>query len=682
VITLEARKPPGTETCRHCPAGLVDGFRRHFIRRNDSSRPAVMSRLSKGLRGILALLLVGYSATSLAAPGLQTEIIGLEGAELANVRAYLSLVHAERQRATAAWRIRKLAGLAPGQIRAALKPFGYYQAHVDVRLVEPFSPDQPWRAIIKVDRGPPVRISVLDLEVSGPAAKDPEFQRWQAEWPLPIGSVMQEPLWTDALRSLSELAGDRGYFDKRFLERSFWVYPERGEVEIRLRLDSGPRYRFGQLQGAPLLFRDPVLKRLTVVEPGEPFTVQRVDEQREVLAGSGLFDRIIIEEQLDRESAAVDLEYQLNVRPPNSYRVSAGFGTDTGPRMQLHWIRHYLSDRGDRLDSGFGVQQRDGEFVVRSEYLYPRDLDPGAFLTASGLARRQRDELRFSDDEQLRDVFGSFSGSREQFELRLGRLDESRLGARQWLGLEQRLFVAALHERFDVFRQGRFSEENEALLAANPELAPLLRSDTNTLAVGAAWRLPQIRGIGFFTEGYLVETRLLAAHKSLGSDVSFAQSYVRGRWHQIFGERHKLLLGAEIGHTKAKVRTLELELDDRFFKLSITDLPEFYRFKTGGDSSVRGYRFDTLSTNRNGANNLLTGSVEYEYRVGENWSVGVFYDVGNAFNDWNERNLKRGVGVGFRWYTAIGPIQFDIASSLDDPDRSGRLHFTFGTRLL
>ena len=642
----------------------------------------MVSRRSNSWQGCLAFLLAVHSASILAARGLETQINGLDGPELANARAHLSLARAERQRSMAAWRIRKMARAAPNEIRDALRPFGFYQAQVDVLLIEPAGPDLAWRAIIDVEPGPPVRVSDLDLQISGQAAEDAEFQRWQSEWPLPIGSVMHEPVWGAAWRSLLDMARDRGYFDYRFVERRFWVDPDQGKVDLRLHFDSGARYHFGQLQGAPLPFRDPVIERLTVINTGEPYTVQRVDQQREVLAGSGLFDRIVIEEQQDRDSATVDLVYQLNPRPPNSYRATAGFGTDTGARFQLHWIRHYLSSLGNRLDSGFGVQQRDREFVVRSEYLHPRGSEPGAFLTAGGVARRQRDELRFSNEERRREVFEPFSGSREQFELRFGRLDERRLGPQQRLALEERLFVAVLHERFDALREARFSEENEALLTANPEIENFLKNDTKTLSFGAQWRLPEIRGIGFFSEGYLLEARLLAAHKSLASDVSFAQSHLRGRWHRLFGDRHKLLLSGEIGHTEANVQTLDLALDDRFLAMSITQLPEHYRFKTGGDRSVRGYRFESLSTNRNGANHLQTASVEYEYRVGENWSLGIFYDVGNAFNDWNERKLKRGVGAGVRWYTVIGPIQFDLARALDDADRSGRLHFTIGTRLL
>jgi len=105
-----------------------------------------------------------------------------------------------------------------------------------------------------------------------------------------------------------------------------------------------------------------------------------------------------------------------------------------------------------------------------------------------------------------------------------------------------------------------------------------------------------------------------------------------------------------------------------------------FRFKTGGDRTVRGYGFEELSTNRNGANHILVGSVEYEYRVFGDFSVAAFYDVGNAFNDFANVKLKRGVGGGLRWYSIIGPVQLDLAKPLDDDGI--RIHFTIGTKLL
>ncbi|MGY6553364.1 MAG: autotransporter assembly complex protein TamA [Wenzhouxiangella sp.] len=633
------------------------------------------------LQVVIVVLLVLASGRLAAAP-VVTEISGVDGAKLANVRAHLSLVQAESLETISVWRLRQMAGDARGEVRDALKPFGHYRPRIEVQLIEADREGDPWRAVIRVDAGPPVTIARLDLQLLGEGAEDEELLRWRADWPLPIGSVLEHQVWESAWREAVNIAETRGYFAHRFTRRQVIVDPDSNQAEASLRLDTGRRYRFGQVAHDPLPFSERLINRLTVVEPGEPYSLQRVDHQREVLARSGLFDRIVVEEERERETGTVNLQYRLNPRPPNSYRATVGFGTDTGARLQLAWIRHYLSGRGNRLDTGFGVQQSDSEFVLRSEYLHPRGSNPSEFLTAGGLLRRQQDNFRFNDENRREAVFDSFSGSREQAELRLGRLQQRLFWRDRFQTVEERLFLAVLNESFDAFREARFSEENEALLAANPALEPFLQTQTNTLALGAEWRLPNIVGSGFFTTGQIVEARLLAAHNSLGSDVSFAQAYLRGRIHRIFGDRHKLMVSGEIGYTEAQVRELDLSLDDRFLALSITELPERYRFKTGGDRTVRGYAFETLSTNRNGANHIMSASVEYEFRVGENWSLATFFDIGNAFNDWNERKLKRGIGAGFRWYTLIGPIQVDVAQALDDADRPWRLHFTIGTRLL
>ncbi len=636
------------------------------------------------LRSILAALLFLCIVFESRADTVVTDISGVDGALLTNVRAHLGLVQAERLDDVSPWRLRQLAASARDEVRQALRPFGYYQPQIDVRLDEPTADGQPWRAIIRVAPGEPIRVARVDIELLGDGAGDEALLAWRAAWPLPENSVLIHERFDSAWRELDRLALARGYFDARFERRRVYVDQDRNTAEVSIRFATGPRYRFGSHSAIDVPFSERLIDRLTIIEPDEPYTSLRLDQQREALVRSGLFERVIVVERRDRDNAVVNLRYRLETRAPNSYRAQAGFGTDTGARIQLGWVRHYLSSRGNRLDTGFGAQQRNSEFVLRTEYQHPRGSQPGDFWTVGGLLRREQDNFRFNDENRREAIFDSFSGRREQAELTLGRLQERQLAAGRFdFGrIEERLFIAVLNESFNAFREASFSEENEALLDVSPELAPFLATTTNSLALGARWRLPQTRGSGFFMEGHILEFQLLAADRSLGSDVSFAQAYLGGRWHRLFGDRHKLLLRGEIGYTEAKTRQLDLALDDRFLDLTITELPERYRFKTGGDRTVRGYGFETLSTNRNGANHILGGSLEYEYRVGNNWSLAAFYDVGNAFNDWGTSKLKRGVGAGFRWYTIIGPIQLDVAQALDDLDRPWRLHFTIGTRLL
>jgi translocation and assembly module TamA len=632
-------------------------------------------------RCCLLIVLMATTVTALAKP-LVTSIDGVEGPLLANVRAHLSLAQAETLDEISVWRLRQMASDARSEIEQALRPFGHYQPAIKVRLIEPDSQDEGWQAFVEINPGEPVTIGTLDLKISGPGADHPDLVEWKQQWPLGPGKVLNHQQWEAGWRAVTDIANDLGFFNYQFAQRSVVVDPRRQQAEIHLHVDTGPRFRFSGYSTEPIAFRTDLLDRLTIIEPDEPYNRRRVDEQREILARAGLFDRIVVEEQRDADTATVNLHYRLEARPRDSYRATLGFGTDTGARAQLGWIRHYLSSRGNLLDAGIGFQQADSEYVLRTEYLHPRGSRPGSFFSAGGVLRSQKDDFRFNDENRSEPVFDAFSGRREQAELWVGRLEERLFWRHRFQSIEERLFIALLNESFDAFSESSLSVENEGLLDGNPSLRDFLQTETNTIALGATWRLPNIVGTGFQTRGYIAEGRLLGAHESLGSDVSFAQAWLRGRWHGIFGGRHKVLLAAEIGFTEADTDTLNLAFDDRTLDLSITELPERYRFKTGGDRSVRGYGFEALSTNRNGANHTLAASAEYEFRVGQNWSLAAFYDVGNAFNDWDNRKLKRGIGAGFRWYTLIGPIQLDFAQALDDAGKPWRIHFTIGTRLL
>ncbi|RFF27125.1 MULTISPECIES: autotransporter assembly complex family protein [unclassified Wenzhouxiangella] len=629
------------------------------------------------------LLLTVLLTTGLArAATVSTEVSGVEGDLLANVRASVSLVQAEQLDDLSLWRLRQMAEEARPEIEQALRPFGYYRPRIQVRLIEPEDDSDHWRARLNIEPGPPVRVDETIIELRGDGSDDPALKQWRQDWPLETGDRLDHRQWEESWRELEKLAEERGYFQARFDERRVVVDADRQEADLEISYETGARFRFGDYRAPDQPFSPSLMNRLHVIKPDEPYSVERLDRQREVLVRSGLFDRVVVEPERDDERDRVDLHYRLEPRPPNTWRASIGFGTDTGARMQLGWTRHYLGSRGNRLEAALGAQQRNQEYVFQAEYRHPRGSRPSEFLTAGTTLRSEQDNFRFYDEDRVEPVFEAYDGRREQTELTFGRMRERTLWGDRSQRLEERLFVSILNESFDAFREGSFSPENEALLAANPELQTFLDTENRAIAFGGRWRLPQITGSGFNTRGSVWRAHLIGAHESAGSDVNFAQAWLSGRWHLLLGERHKLRLRGEAGYTEADTRRLDIGLDDRSLDLTITELPERYRFKTGGDRTVRGYGFENLSTNRNGANHLLVGSVEYEYRVGENWSLAAFADIGNAFNDFDRRKLKRGVGVGFRWYTMIGPLRIDIAQALDDVDKPWRLHFTIGTQLL
>ena len=220
------------------------------------------------------------------------------------------------------------------------------------------------------------------------------------------------------------------------------------------------------------------------------------------------------------------------------------------------------------------------------------------------------------------------------------------------------------------------------LLTNDPELPRLLKGSDKAVSIGVDYDLVSVNGKAWETRGHRERGWLFGSSKSFGSDRDFLQAYVSTRRSYLKGERWKFIVRAEAGYSEAKVDNYDLTIDGRIVPLSATTLPNFYRFKAGGSDSVRGYGFEELSNNHIGSNHLVSASAEVEMKFLEKWSVALFFDIGNAFNDWSAPELKKGVGVGVRWYSIAGPIRVDVAQALDLVDRPWRLHFTIGTTLL
>ena len=74
-----------------------------------------------------------------------------------------------------------------------------------------------------------------------------------------------------------------------------------------------------------------------------------------------------------------------------------------------------------------------------------------------------------------------------------------------------------------------------------------------------------------------------------------------------------------------------------------------------------------------GGEHKVVGSIEFERDFPRNFRGAVFFDTGNAFNDWSTP-LEYSAGIGVRWKLPMLMIGFDIAQALSEPDRKPRFH--------
>jgi len=190
----------------------------------------------------------------------------------------------------------------------------------------------------------------------------------------------------------------------------------------------------------------------------------------------------------------------------------------------------------------------------------------------------------------------------------------------------------------------------------------------------------------------------------LGYEVSRTDSNRRVNPSKGFRQIYKIELGSESLLSDADLAILNAgwrfiyslgENDDHQF-VGRSDLGYIYtedfnkvpynlRYFTGGDQSLRGFDYKSLTPQiegfKIGGQALAVGSLEYNYQFKEGWRAAVFSDFGNAYDKDFSNDTEYSVGLGVRWASPIGPIRFDVASGISDDNHPIRLHFFIGSQL-
>jgi translocation and assembly module TamA len=189
-------------------------------------------------------------------------------------------------------------------------------------------------------------------------------------------------------------------------------------------------------------------------------------------------------------------------------------------------------------------------------------------------------------------------------------------------------------------------------------------ADSRALYVDAerAWR--RVDDLAAPTRGFIV-----LAQAGVGipwaSTRGFERVIVRSAFWQPLGPRWSLTARAEAGAVIAGDRV---------------DIPSELLFRTGGDTSVRGYAFESLGLKRGDVvlpvRYYTVTSVEVTRWINDALGIATFVDAGNAFDALSDFHLAVGYGIGARVKTPIGPFRLDVAYG--EQSRQVRLHFSVG----
>lgn len=556
----------------------------------------------------------------------EVKISGVDKTLRNNILSYMQID--EETCDAAEGRIRYLFKQTDEQIEEALEVTGYYNANVEKNLdLE----RDCWLASYVITPGNPVLLRTVTIDIeSGSSDIKPDSVITDAakKCDLKTGDVLHHGKYESCTRRINQIATSLGYFSAIFDTRRIDVYPQQDAADITVSYVTGPRYVFGETTFEHKTLDHNLIKRFVTIQPGEPYDATKVRHLQRDLIASSYFDQVLFQPS-PRGEPYFDVPIHVTLTPGKKYQYSAGIGfaTDVGPKLRFGILNRRINSSGHQVEFNTNISQVISEADI--SYRIPLDKPRDWFTFDTGYKREEND---------------SFNS--ERFTTGVQRVQQAE---RDWI---RTLF---LNYSIEDYEAGR----------SDDGITRLLTPGISYTFIGEDYPPRPL-------SGHHSSVSLLGAAKSLASDTSFAQIYGSTKWAFRLWWGARLLPRAEMGFT------LIDELDT---------LPATMRYFAGGDTSVRGYGYNTLGPTDEfgevvGGENLIVGSIELDQMIASEWSAAIFIDSGNAYNALSEFDPATGIGAGIRWYSPLGPIRFDVAVPLEDdaPD-DYRIHITLGPDL-
>lgn len=545
---------------------------------------------------------------------------GIDGPLYENVLASLKIYLHRKKERLGDREVRRLHRQADKDIRSALAPFGYYKPDIIVKLSYD---DGLWQALYIIDKGEPIVVKKTTIDIVGPGKDVRKLLNALAEFPVLVGDVLRQDLYERGKKRIISVAFDEGFLDAKFAEQALRINIEAYSATVHLLLQTGQRYLFGPISSEQRILKPDLLRRYLPYEVGDPYNPAKLFELQSILYRTDYFSSVVAKGDT-KNVDDLHIPVNLELKPPahlNKYSLGLGYATDTGIRGKVDWTNRLFNDKGHKIKASLQLAEYENAFSL-------------SFQIPRGNPRYEK--------------FVHFLAYQDQ----------------SWDDTDTRLMTAAVIREYS---DPRF------LYGTGLELRDEVYDVGNTSG-DSTLLIPSIKGGFIFTDdilntrnGMQVSANLLGAVEGLIADADFLQITVSGKAIVTPLEKLRLIGRSSLGATLVD---------------STDSLPPSLRFYTGGDSSIRGYKYKSIGTEDDsgtviGGRYLAVGSVEVEKILTNYWSVAGFWDVGNATDDF-ELDFYHGAGVGLRIRLPFGQVRFDVASAISEEDYPIRVHLTVG----
>ncbi len=515
----------------------------------------------------------------------------------------------------------RLLAEARSQASEIVATYGFFSPEIDVSAAQ----GDGGRVVrIAVTPGEPTRVRAVRLEFSGPVLEDPDgaarIAAVREAWPLREGDVFTQSGWEVAKGlAISVLSAER-YAIAGIAESRATIDPDAHTADLEVTMASGPPLAFGAVSITGLQKHpEEAVRNLSPIRPGDPYNREKLEVYQRRLVATNHFTSVQVAIDADpARPGELPVRVSLIEAPKRKVDVGVGFSTDTLFRFQLDY----------------------------------RDVD------ILGFNHRLTATLRYETKVQS-----------------LGAVVDSPTDAGGWYNSYNADVRATQIEGLDTtsvsagFVRKLIDERNQpawglGYIFERQEPSGLPAENTYAL-LGSLWYTwRRTDNLQSPRRGWNAAVQLSAAPPGVSSR-TFGRAVGKLAWFVPLARKVDGIVRTEAGAVLADTSS---------------GIPQAALFRTGGDTTVRGYAFESLGVQT--PNAVLGGrfyglaSAEAVYWAWENVGLAAFVDAGNAVENVEDFRFALGYGVGGRARTPAGPLRLDVAYGQDT--RQFRIHFSFG----
>ncbi len=497
-----------------------------------------------------------------------------------------------------------------------LHAHGYYEAKVNIQIQEIFN---TINVIVRIDPGPRYRLATFDLRLY---CENPKVENSCCQVSLSDAGVqLQKPAQAEMILAaelkIMQRLSQCGYPLAKVENREVIVDGKSKEVYVKLFIKTGQQAAFGPttLVGTTRVKPIFVRRRLKWKE-GKTYDSRQVDKTQDALIQTGLFSSVLVthEESL---SSTGELPLKVEVKESKHKRINLGVSYQTvyGPGLTFGWANNNVGGMG-RILRFQGDVTRISQTGIAS-YIHTDFNTVGQDMIAQAEAAHE--------DIPIAYAMRSYS-LMDRFERQLTHRVRGSIGFKG-----ERLYVT------ESVQNGNF------WLAEFPFY--LRWSTANDLLNP--------------TKGAIIEyTTTPAINVADSKDIYLTQQLTQSSYLAL-DHKQKIVLAQKL--------TLGL-----IFSNGLAAVPLCKRFLGGSEQDLRGYRYRTVSPLVHGkpigGRAAIYMSFESRFRLTQTIGLVPFFDLGSVYRtEYPTFHGKwfKSVGMGFRFFTYMGPFRVDLAFPLD-----------------